>query len=221
MAQSSYPKGEHRQGFRYLSVKQAAAIGYVAAHWSDVEAQIIRILGHLIDPHTPAVGWAVSVEMTFLQRIAAVRTLLEESRDFDLVEAWDAIKDRLDFLRGKRNDVIHSMWSGGTPPVYMRYKARGRIRITIGSIDIDDLHRLSEDTLKAYDLLCDFQDNLRERRAFEIIRTQSAKPHRDPGLSRKARALEEARAQKRARRAADRERSRAKVPSHDSDPDGA
>ena len=65
--------------FPPIKPDHAAAIGYVAAHWSMVEQQLAFIIYEMLHLHT-ILGWATTAELTTLRRINTISAFVESHR---------------------------------------------------------------------------------------------------------------------------------------------
>src|SRR5271169_6264090 len=89
--------------FPPIKPDHAAAIGYVAAHWSLVEQQLGFMIYSLLDLHTIP-GWAATAELTMLQRIHTISAFVNLTGNETWINTRNNLALILDDLRNRRND---------------------------------------------------------------------------------------------------------------------
>jgi hypothetical protein len=156
--------------FPPIKPEYAQAIGYVAAHWSLIEEQLGFIAYNLLSLHTIP-GMAVTAELTTLQRIQLITTLVSLSGNKDWIDRWDAIAIVLDGLRNRRNNAIHStwriVWAGH---MSTRIKARGQVKVTYETLPTPvPLEELSSEILSLIDQIDALTLSLLQGSAGKII----------------------------------------------------
>jgi hypothetical protein len=133
--------------FPPIKPEHAAAIGYVAAHWSLIEEQLGFIIYNLLDLHTIP-GMAVTAELNTLQRMHLINALVSLTDKEDWIDRWGAIANTLDGLRNRRNDAIHSTWRVVGPDHWgTRIKAKGQVKIKSEMLPTKALEDLSTEIL--------------------------------------------------------------------------
>jgi len=125
--------------FPPIKPDHAAAIGYVAAHWSLVEEHLAFIIYSLLGLQAIP-GHAVTAELSTLQRISTISAFVSLTGNQAWIDTWDDITKTLDNLRNRRNDAVHSTWRVvGPEHWHMRVKAKGRVSIKQGAISTTSL----------------------------------------------------------------------------------
>lgn len=155
--------------FPPISAEYAAAIGYVAAHWTFIEFQFAFLIYNLLGLHTIA-GYAVTTEAGALQRLQILTTLIGLTGEEDWINEWGKIAKEFDALRNRRNDAVHAQWQPiGAEHWSMRIKARGQVTVTYGPVPIEDLKELSEKILVLEKMIVDIGSRLFKGGAKKII----------------------------------------------------
>jgi len=147
----------------------AAAIGYVAAHWSLVEEQQACIAYNLLSL-TQLTGLAVTADLGAMQREKLIQTLLALVSKPELEDEWSALIIKTAELRLRRNDAIHSVWRVvGTGHQGYRVKAKERLSITFDPMPITELKDLSDQILALDSRLTKFANNVLISGAAKIL----------------------------------------------------
>jgi hypothetical protein len=155
--------------FPPISTEHAAALGYVAAHWSLIEEFLGTLQYQLLGLHAIP-GHAATAEVSTLQRIGTISALLNLTGKKEWIEEWEDIIVILDNLRNRRNDAIHSTWMMvGLDHRYTRRKARGRLTVKGGTMKSEDLVQLSEEMLDLFWKLTEFTVPLLQAGVSKII----------------------------------------------------
>jgi hypothetical protein len=155
--------------FPPISADHAAAIGYVAAHWSLIEEMLGVMLYQAISLHTIP-GYAVIAEISTLQRLNMISALLNLTGNKNWTDAWSDLSVAMDALRNRRNDAIHSTWQVAGPEHFRtRMKAKGKLSITRGIVTTAELNQLSEDLLDMFWELTQFWVKLLQAGVGKII----------------------------------------------------
>lgn len=208
MTERPAPK-DWRAKMGVIGADHAAAIGYVAVHWTLAQtwqAQIIQLMLGIVSD----AGDAITAELSEQQRTEIIRTLLVRARHQEWLDEWDEIVRFATPLRNLRNDVIHSQWhanAGGEHSFY-RLRAKGKLVIRSEKISAEQINELSERILQLVNKLIDFFYLLHEFGGSGVATVTPEGPPLVPGQGREARAQAQGRARKQARRGADRADSR-------------
>jgi hypothetical protein len=91
--------------FPPITSEHAAAIGYVAAHWSLIEEFLATLMYQLIGLHRIP-GQVITAEASFIQRIATITALINLTGNAKWIEDWQDIAKVLDGLRTRRNELF-------------------------------------------------------------------------------------------------------------------
>jgi hypothetical protein len=110
-----------------LTDRQYAAIGRVAALWSEVEWAMERILGRLA--FVPSLlGYILTDRLGPDNRIAAIHSLIEVHRikyagliDAELLTEIQEYLGALGALKGDRNYIVHSVWAKASETQLSRF----------------------------------------------------------------------------------------------------
>jgi hypothetical protein len=136
-----------RDTFPQMPADHAAALGHVVASWSIVEDYCRLIIQCLIDTENEP-GHAVTAEMPFIQRISVIGALTHCFRDHDLLDHWEDIVRISEWLRSRRNDVVHAGWQlSGDQNILTRIKARGRVSIQWKVVPTESLLALEKEIM--------------------------------------------------------------------------
>jgi hypothetical protein len=155
--------------FPPIKPDHAAAIGYVAAHWSLVEEHLAFIIYSLLGLQAIP-GHAVTAELSTLQRISTISAFVSLTGNQAWIDTWDDITKTLDNLRNRRNDAVHSTWRVvGPEHWHMRVKAKGRVSIKQGAISTTSLMSLSNEILDLEDRIAKLTHTLLSADAGKII----------------------------------------------------
>ncbi len=155
--------------FPPIKPDHAAAIGYVAAHWSMVEQQLAFIIYEMLHLHT-ILGWATTAELTTLRRINTISAFVNLTGEKAWIDAWADIAVTLDDLRNRRNDAVHSLWEPVGPGHFrMRIKAKGRLSIKQGPVTTPVLSALADEILDLLERLGEFTFTISAHDAWKII----------------------------------------------------
>jgi hypothetical protein len=142
--------------FPPITPEHAAAIGYVAVHWSLIEEFLGTLLYQLIGLHKIP-GQAVTAEISYLQRVGTITALVKLTGKAEWITAWEDIIPILDDLRIRRNDAIHSAWSlVGSEHRKSSVRARGELKFKYETMHTSKLKDLSEEILDLYWKLTQF-----------------------------------------------------------------
>jgi hypothetical protein len=190
----------------------AAALGQVAASWSLVEDYCRLIIQLLIDLENEP-GHAVTAEMSLIQRMNTISALTHCFRDHDLLSHWEDIRSIADDLRSRRNDVVHAQWQlSGDQNIMIRVKARSQVKVRWEPVPTETLIQLEKEITDLVDDLAWFQFQTAKRGLKKGLAAARTNQPLDRTQSPRALAQDQARAAKKARRQADRDRSRAQPP---------
>ena len=192
-----------------LSQEFAAALGYVVANWAMVEDYLGSIIRFLMGREDNA-GYAITLELSTIQRTNLITTLMHEARDQSAYDDWQGILTALDPVRAERNELVHSVWSPhfAYGHVQFRMRARGKITGTFEARTAGDLLAASERILALLDMLAPFTSMIIGRQLARDLANPPTRPPLVPGQGLQARAQDQARAEKKAQRDADRLRSK-------------
>jgi hypothetical protein len=210
---SDKPSG-FRSFIRPVSPEHAAAIGYVAIYWSLVENSLGDMVGVLLGIGVPEVSHSITAELSTLAKAAMIRSLIDFVQNQEWLDEWDAIATRLNNLRNRRNDVIHSYWENNKEGVSIgvRTKARGTVKFLVVKEDAADLGVFSEELIDLADVILDFCDKTDRSGIAKLMTQFRTSPPRDRGQSRAARDQAQARQAKKARKRADRANPKNRAP---------
>jgi hypothetical protein len=198
--------------FPAMPQEHAAALGRVVSRWTVAEDYCRLIIHCLLDIEGEH-GHAVTAEMSFLQRMNTISALTHCLRDHDLLDHWEDICRIADVVRGQRNDMVHAQWQiAGADNILTRIKARGRVTFRLEAIPTEQLAELETAITGLIDDFGWFTQQLARRGFKKAITAGLANPPLDRTQSRNARAQAQGRATKKARRQADRERTKAQPP---------
>ncbi len=126
------------------SAEHAAALGYVAYHWTLVEGQLAYAITVLLGLHNHA-GNAVTAELPMMARTNLAHTLIGLTGNVNLIEEWRLIETDLNAARAERNDMIHGVWEVvGNEHLRTRTKAKQRITVSVVSVSTAQLNELCE-----------------------------------------------------------------------------
>ena len=156
--------------FPPIKPEHAAAIGYVAAHWSLIEEQLGFIIYNLLGLHTIP-GMTVTAELNTLPRIHLISALVGLTGKEDWIDRWGAIVTTLDGLRNRRNDAIHSTWQvvGSDHRSTRIKKAKRQMKITFEVLPTKALEGLSTEILALVGLIDELTLSLLQGGADKII----------------------------------------------------
>jgi hypothetical protein len=155
--------------FPPITSEHAAAIGYVAAHWSLIEEFLATLMYQLIGLHRIP-GQVITAEASFIQRIATITALINLTGNAKWIEDWQDIAKVLDGLRTRRNEVVHSAWSlVGSEHRSTRISAKGVLKFKYNTVETKELTQLSEEILDLYWRLTQFTVPLLQAGVSKII----------------------------------------------------
>lgn len=134
--------------FPPIRPEHAAAIGYVAAHWSLIEEHLAFLISNTLGLHAIP-GWAVTAELSTIQRVNMISALIDLSGHPEWINEWAGIIATFENLRNRRNDAVHSTSQVVGPAHWtLRIKAKGRVSIKQGPVYTPALQRLSDEILE-------------------------------------------------------------------------
>lgn len=182
------------------------AIGRISAAWTFIELTLAYLIAKLTS-HPDKVGKALTAELTFLQKVALIGSLIDCSQKQDVAELWELAVNDLNQIRNMRNDVIHGFSYDHTEgPVAIRFKAKGKLSISGYPASVTALNQLFQQEVQMLQVL-HRADQLFDMVGLPAIIANPPKGSPDRTPSRKARALDQARDAKKLRKQAHRERS--------------
>ncbi len=139
-----------------ISEEQAAAIGFVAVRWTDVEGSLRTVFRDLLGLNW-IVSDAVSAEMPVLLLTNIIHSLVHLTGNPGWIAEWKAIEQRLSDLRPKRNDTVHAFWSLiGAEHVSFRVQSRRTLQVRMTKVAAHDLNELSDAILSLADDITNF-----------------------------------------------------------------
>jgi hypothetical protein len=189
-------------------MEHAAALGQIAASWSIVEDYCGSIIQWLVDTEGEP-GRAITAEMPLLQRVAVIGSLVHCIRDHKLLDHWEDICRIMDGLRVERNDMIHGEWQiYDGEKIITRTKAKGRVTVRWENIPTEHLINLEARIIELVDDLAWFSNQLARQGFKKALSAARTMPQLNRTQSPKALAQAQVREAKKARRQADRERSK-------------
>jgi hypothetical protein len=131
-----------------VSEKHACAIGRVAINWALVEGILAKIVIDLLSLN-PEPGHASTAEVSIIQRIQLIKTLIGLTGNKSWINEWGALENELGDMRVMRNDVIHAEWRGSPDPLApnqgIRTKAKGRVTITLNFAPTTEMVKLASE----------------------------------------------------------------------------
>lgn len=185
-----------------LNSEMAAAIGRVAASWTALETSTMILLDGMVG--IPANVLAIMIsETSFIHKMSIVTSLIHHSRNPDWFNKWEVIEKKIEVLRNKRNDIIHGHWGkmddGSVMTIRLKSKRKFAPELTLRPID--GVKQVTADILLT---LVEFNDFTSEIFAADIqgVLKNPQGPALDRTQSPNARAQNQARAQKKAKRQA-------------------
>jgi hypothetical protein len=163
--------------FPPIKKDHAAALGYVAAHWSLVEEHQKYLISSLLGLQ-PLPGHAVTAEISVLQRLYAIEALVGLTGNKEWITEWSQIVTETNRLRPLRNNAVHAIWHVvGDEHWGMRVKAKGRVSVTFGATPTADLAGLSDEILALEDRIAKFTYKVVIGGASEILKQPSPPGH--------------------------------------------
>ena len=165
--------------FPLLTEEHAAAIGYVAIRWAEVEGVIGYILGSLLSLQTHTAD-ALSAGVSFLHQLNLISVCIDLTGSSKWIKEWQIITKKMDLLRNERNDAIHAEWEMvGADPYSTRRKARNSLKITFQNVPTETLNELSNKICLLADELIRFSHVIltEENRLFLSAPNLLTRPH--------------------------------------------
>lgn len=165
--------------FKPISKDHAAAIGYVAAHWSAVELSIASLAERLSGMGKYAAG-AVLLNTPHLGQLNIVDVWLNLlGSDLHLAE-WALIRKEIERLRPLRNQIVHCEWNVSGDDHYIHYaKAKTFYTLRFETVTADELNKVADECTLLCDSISVFSYNLMVIRASQPINAPNP-----PGLAR-------------------------------------
>ena len=195
---------EQHDALNAITPEFASAVGYVTMYWSALEMQIFLTLAQITGTDS-AVASIFTAEASLLQKLDIITALIHYSRRGDWFDEWCALEQRINHLRVKRNDVAHGLWQADKDLKHTltRIKSRRKLSVSTGLADISQIANLYEAIAECYNLFVDFSFRLTAGQFSEVIKSPTG-PSLSDVKSPKYFAQDQARAQKQARKLADR-----------------
>ena len=173
--------------FPSIPEEHAAAIGYVALRWSEVETSVLDILRGLLDLRWAA-SQALTAEMPILLAVKIVASLIQLTGNTAWGRQWRAIEIDFDRLRPLRNDAVHATWiKSNDGPLSTRKGSKGKLRIRYELVSAETLNSLSNEIVSFDEKIQKFASTLviGQRGPFQALPPESAatllRERRPPG----------------------------------------
>lgn len=165
--------------FKPISKDHAAAIGYVAAHWSAVELSITFLAERLSGMSKYAAG-AVLLNTPHLGQLNIIEVWLNLlGNDLYLAE-WKFIRVEIDRIRPLRNQIVHCEWNVSGDDHYIHYaKAKTFYTLRFEPVTAEEMNKLADECTLLCDRLGIFSYNLMVANASKAINVPNP-----PGLAR-------------------------------------
>jgi len=142
--------------FPLVSEEHAAAIGYVAIRWAEVEAAMNHLVAILLQIDGPA-AHALTADRPGVAVSNLVNVLMHLSGDIDAINEWKNLSSRYEKLRPLRNDAIHAEWQvSGNNHMALRRKPKAGTLFSFKAIETSSLNHLSDAALEFAEELVSF-----------------------------------------------------------------
>lgn len=148
----------------------AAAIGYVAIHWSLVEDHIAWLIYNLLGLQTMP-GLAMTAELPTMQRLVLVRTLINLTGNPTWAAKWAEISNEADRLRAERNNIVHAIWIDRD--VTNRVKAKGKVDFQQSQMKTPEITAKANEILALSQKLALFNIEVISNGAAKILRQRN------------------------------------------------
>ena len=134
-----------------------------------------------------------------LQRLNLIKSLVNLTGNEEWVTEWSDLERRIDALRIRRNDAIHSIWEfAGNEHVGTRIKSKGRVNLSVTPTHTNELWELASRLMDITKPILDFGDKLLAGGAPKLLRLKRPPgPLPTPHQVQQARSRTQARARKR------------------------
>ena len=192
--------------FPQITADFAAALGYVARNWANVESILAYLICEMLGLNFRA-AVIVTAEMSSMARIDLISALLFETRHQDWLDLWDGVKPELQRLRAIRNELVHATWDVvGDEHAQFYVRARNRTINKHAKFKSDDLVEVADQIAIVSDDLATRLYSILPQVAAELSANSPTLPPLVPGQGRAARAQVLAHDAKLAQKALDRAR---------------
>jgi hypothetical protein len=127
----------------FISEEHAAAIGYVALRWSEVESALKVLIRDMLG--IGSIADALTAELPTIAAVNLCTVLIDLTDNDEWIDRWNAIEKRIEEARPKRNDAIHAEWQAvGKTHIALRSHARRKYQFRMIPIETKALNDLSD-----------------------------------------------------------------------------
>ncbi len=142
--------------FPLVTEEHAAAIGYVALRWSEVEGIVATFLSELLNLNF-VVGDCLTAELPALTLLNLVTVMISLTANPQWIASWRKLELEYERIRPLRNDAIHGEWHS-TPQGHVAFRKSAKRKLHLRAEWISDktLNTLSDDCLGLFEDILKF-----------------------------------------------------------------
>lgn len=168
-------------GSHVIGTDHATAIGYVASFWSVVEANQDYVIQVLLGLPSLTAS-AITAEYSTPQRLNLIKALLDLSGNDDWIAEWAILERKIDALRIRRNEAVHSSWELiGDEYFGTKIKSRGKVQVSVTHVHTNEIWELASRLMDITRPIIEFGDKLAAGGAAKQLKMQNppgSRPHK-------------------------------------------